>query len=261
MTELPPGDKHSWLVTHVADCRERGRDTGFRAAVMVAAPDAAVNLDVAQRSVIEMRRQGVDAGDLLLVGYEFAPNIPESYQSVRIHRVAADKGLQIAETIKGGDNEGGTFTILSDLATDLRVVRGAGREPVTAPARGQDGSVAERPLVTVELLGWDTYNPGTGAVRSGEDPDELDAWMIDTNHDGLSFESRLVYFPSGLANDSGFRALARSLGRGRDPEAENALWSLTSQPFPAPEPGKVIAVKAITKTGAEIAGLITEGWG
>lgn len=260
VTELPPGDKHSWLVTHVADCRERGRDTGFKAAVMVAAPDAQVNLDVAQRAVIEMKRQGVDARDLLLVGYDFANNLPSAHAGVGVHRVAADKGLQIAETIKGGENEGGTFTILSDLATDLQVVRDENRQPRTVPVRGEDGAVAERPLVTVELVGWDTYNPGTGAVRSGEDPDHLDAWMIDTNHDGLSFESRLVYFPSGLANDAGFKALAKSLGRGRDPEAENALWSLTSQPFPAPEPGKVIAVKAITKTGAEIAGLITEGW-
>ena len=260
VTELPPGDKHSWLVTHVADCRERGRDTGFKAAVMVAAPDAAVNLDVAQRSVLEMSRQGVDAEDLLLVGYEFAPNIPDRFRSVRIHRVAADKGLQISATIKGGE-EGGTFTVLSDLATDLKIVRDHNHEPRTATFRPDGGGpTAERPLVTVELLGWDTYNPGTGAVRSGENPDDLDAWMIDTNHDGLSFESRLVYFPSGLANDAGFKTLAKSLGRNRNPDAETSLWSLTSQPFPTPDPGKVIAIKAITKTGSEIAGLITEGW-
>ena len=260
VTELPAGDRHSWLVTHVADCRERGRDTGFRAAVMVAAPDAAVNLDVAQRSVVEMRRQGVEAEDLLLVGYEFAPNIPDRFQGVRVHQVAADKGLQISETIKGGE-EGGTFTILSDLVTELAVVRDHDRRPVTAEVKTEDGTVTRRPLVTVELLGWDTYNPGTGAVRSGTAPDELDAWMIDTNHDGLSFETRHVYFPSGLANERGFRALAKSLRRGkRDQDAEDALWSLTSQPFPAPDPGKVIAVKAITKTGAEIAGLITDGW-
>lgn len=219
-----------------------------------------MDLEAAQRSVVEMKRQSVDAEHLLLIGYDFAPKLPESYQGVRVHRVAADKGLQITETIKGGENEGGTLTILPDLATELRGVRDDDRRPRTVGVRAEGGTVTQRPLVTVELVGWDTYNPGTGAVLSGEDPDQLDAWTIDTNHDGLSFESRLVYFPSGLANDSGFKALAKSLGSGKDPDAEDALWPLTSQPFLAPEPGKVIAIKAITKTGAEIAGLITEGW-
>ncbi len=197
---------------------------------------------------------------MLLVGYDFAPNSQSLIRGCASTGSRPTRGMQIAETIKGGENEGGTFTILSDLATELWGVRDDNRRPRTVPIRAEDGTVTQRPLVTVELIGWDTYNPGTGAVRSGEDPDQIGTWMIDTNHDGLSFESRLVYFPSGLANDSGFKALAKSLGRGKDPDAEDALWSLTSQPFPAPEPGKVIAVKAITKTGTEIAGLITEGW-
>lgn len=162
----------------------------------------------------------MDAEHLLLVGYDFAPKLPESYQGVRVHRVAADKDLQIAATIKGGENEGGTFTVLSDLATELRGVRDDDWRPRTIGVRAEDGTVTQRPLVTVKLVGWGTYNPGTGTVRSGEDLGDFDAWMIDINHDGLSFESRLVYFSSGLANSSGFKALAKSLGRGRDSEAK-----------------------------------------
>ena len=102
------------------------------------------------------------------------------------------------------------------------------------------------------------YDPATGQVRSG-DPDTIDCWMIDTNHNGLSFYSHLVYFPAG-AKGTGLATLAKSLGNQLDPEAEDALWSLKSRPFPAPDPGRNIAVKAITTTGAEITATINEGW-
>lgn len=261
VTEMPPGDQHAWRVTHMAECSEQGRDTEFKAAVAVAGPDENVILDMAHLAANEvMRLPEVDRpGKLLLIGYEFAPNIPARVAGIDLHRVSADKGLQIDETIKGGE-DGGTFTVLSDLATDLAVVRDEDHQPVMRTVRAENGAETERMMLKVELLGWDTYNPGTGAVRSGDDPDEIDCWMIDPNHDGLSFYAKHVYFPNGLRNDAGFRALAKSLGKDLDPAAEDALWGLESVPFPAPDPGRVIAVKVITRTGAEISGLITEGW-
>lgn len=261
VTEMPPGDQHAWRVTHMAECSEQGRDTEFKAAVAVAGPDENVILDMAHLAANEvMRIPEVDRpGKLLLIGYEFAPNIPARVAGIDLHRVSADKGLQIDETIKGGE-DGGTFTVLSDLAMDLAVVRDEDHQPVMRTVRAENGAETERMMLKVELLGWDTYNPGTGAVRSGDDPDEIDCWMIDPNHDGLSFYAKHVYFPNGLRNDAGFRALAKSLGKDLDPAAEDALWGLESVPFPAPDPGRVIAVKVITRTGAEISGLITEGW-
>lgn len=261
VTEMPPGDQHAWRVTHMAECSEQGRDTEFKAAVAVAGPDENVILDMAHLAANEvMRLPEVDRpGKLLLIGYEFAPNIPARVAGIDLHRVSADKGLQIDETIKGGE-DGGTFTVLSDLAMDLAVVRDEDHQPLMRTVRAENGAETERMMLKVELLGWDTYNPGTGAVRSGDAPDEIDCWMIDPNHDGLSFYAKHVYFPNGLRNDAGFRALAKSLGKDLDPAAEEALWGLESVPFPAPDPGRVIAVKVITRTGAEISGLITEGW-
>ena len=261
VTEMPPGDQYAWRVTHMAECSEPGRDTDFKAAVAVAGPDENVTLDVAHLAANEIMRipEADRPGMLLLVGYEFAPNIPARVAEVDLHRVAADKGLQIDETIKGGE-DGGTFTVLSDLATELAVVRDDNHQPVMQTVRAENGKESERKTLKVELIGWDTYNPGTGAVRSGDDPEEIDCWIIDPNHDGLSFYAKHVYFPNGLRNDIGFRELAASLGKNLDPEAEEALWGLESVPFPAPDPGRVIAVKVISRTGAEISGLITEGW-
>ena len=261
VTEMPPGDQHAWRVTHMAECSESGRDTGFKAAVAVAGPDENVTLDVAHLAANEIMRtpEAGRAGKLLLVGYDFAPNIPAKVAGIDLHRVSADKGLQINETIKGGE-DGGTFTVLSDLATELSVVRDDDHQPVMQTVRSVNGEKSERKTLKVELIGWDTYNPGTGAVRQGDDPGDIDCWMIDPNHDGLSFYAKHVYFPNGLRNDAGFRELAKSLGKDLDPEAEDALWGLESVPFPVPDPGRVIAVKVITRTGAEVAGLITEGW-
>ena len=124
----------------------------------------------------------------------------------------------------------------------LKICCSAGAEP--GRANRLSPLSAEEPHVPSEY--WDT--PGTGAVRSGTSPDDLDTWMTDTNHGGLSFDTWFVYFPSGLANDRGFKALTKSPGRGwRDQEAEEAVWSLTSQPFPASDPSKVIAVKPSPK--------------
>ncbi len=84
--------------------------------------------------------------------------------------------------------------------------------------------------------------------------------MIDTNHDGLSFRSRLTYFPIGLRNYSGFKALMKSLKKDLDPDAEKNVMSTVSQPFAPPDPGRNIAVKVITNTGAEMTVTLDGGW-
>lgn len=77
-------------------------------------------------------------------------------------------------------------------------------------------------------------------------------WMIDTDHDQMSFIARLTYFPNGLRNDAGLKAVMRSLGPDLLPDAQSHIISFRSQPFPIPPDGRPIAVKTITDTGAEM---------
>lgn len=249
---------HNLLVAHQAECfSERGADRSFTAGVLIAAPDATITNEIARRAVVEMKESLDDSNVLLLIGYEFDSRLRTELLGIELHRVQADKAIQIAYTRKGG-SDGGTFTLLSSLDYDFQVVHDNNGEISTVQVVSDDGKPLERSLVTVELLGWDVYDPATGQVRSG-DPDTIDCWMIDTNHNGLSFYSHLIYFPAG-AKDTGLDKLVQSLGNQLDPEAEDALWSLKSRPFPAPDPGHNIAVKAITTTGAEITATINEGW-
>ena len=113
--------------------------------------------------------------------------------------------------------------------------------------------------VMVELLGCDTYDPAAGTLRAF-DPDDIDCWMIDTDHNGESFFPRLTYFPSGVRNYRGFKQLMKSLKKDLDPEAEAKVLATVSQPFDPPREGNNIAVKVITNTGAEMTTTISEGW-
>ena len=62
----------------------------------------------------------------------------------------------------------------------------------------------------VRLYGCDTYDPSTGAVRE-TNTDDIDCWMIDTDHDSMSFIARLTYFPNGVRNRAGLQAAMKSL--------------------------------------------------
>ena len=105
------------------------------------------------------------------------------------------------------------------------------------------------------LAGYDTYDPATGNVRSSLG-DDVDCWMIDTDHDGTAFFPRLVYLPAYKRSDPNIRNLIKALGKDLDSEAEEALCGLESQPFSPPTPGNVIAIKIITRTGAEMTTLL-----
>ena len=222
------------LVSHGAKCSSARRDEEFNAAIMVAASDATVTKEVARRSAIEARENDPDCEHLVIVGYEFESGIPSAVAAVNVHCVVASKHLQLPETIKTGP-DGGSFTLLA--------------EPDCHVSEEDDGSLV------VELLGCDVYDPATGHLESSNLKD-IDCWMIDTNHDSLSFFPRLIYYPCGLHNYSGFKQLMKSLKKDLDPEAEAKLFSYESQPFPPPTEGNNIAVKVITTTGAEMTATI-----
>ena len=226
------------LAQYGARCSSRRRDEEFPAAVMIAAADATITKETARRAAIEALDNNPDCEHLVIVGYDFEAGIAPAVQTVNVHKVVASKDLQLPETLKRyGD--GGTFTLLAEIDCVL--------------TQNNDGNLI------IELLGCDVYDPATGRAYAS-DIDKVDCWMIDTNHDGLSFRARRTHFPIGLHNPSGFKQLMKSLKKELDPEAEQHVMSTESQPFPPPAPGRNIAVKVITTTGAEMTTTIDDGW-
>ena len=220
------------LATHEARCGRPGRDTETTVAVMLAAPDVTVTAHQAARAATEARRNRLDIDELLIVAYAFDADVPTSAGPVRIHKVVAPRDLQIPELAKQDGAE--ALTMLGE--PDVRL------------------ETDDTGKLIAEVLGYDTYNPASGQVEPSEGKD-VDCWMIDTDHDECSFLPRLVYLPGATRNNE-IRDLLESLGRDLDRDAAQALCGLRSQAFPPPTPGNTVAVKIITRTGAEMTTLI-----
>ncbi len=219
------------LVSHEADCTSPGRQTNLTAAIMLAAPDATVTAEQIAAAAAEARRGRRDIADLIVVAGAFEDTAPRDAGAVRVHKVVSARDLQIPGLDRKADQDAGALTLLG--------------EPDVFCNRDTDGNLV------VELTGFDTFDPATGGVKSSSG-DDVDCWMIDTDHDGTGFFPRLVHLPGYKRNDPQIKNLVKSLGRDLDPAARDALCGLTSQPFPPPQPPNTVAVKIITRTGAEM---------
>ena len=100
--------------------------------------------------------------------------------------------------------------------------------------------------VTIEVVGFDYYNPKTGAIDSGGSKN-IAMWMLDTDYDGRSLFPRQIFFPMAGPKD-GWARLAKNLKAEIDEEKIEAFRGTVSLPF---TPGKVIAVKIIDDRGIE----------
>ena len=217
------------LVGWEADCRAPGREEALTAAVMIAASDETVTGARIAAAAAEARRTVPTIRDLIVVGCAFEDAAAgEKVGPVAVHKVQASRDLAIPE-LSGSD--GGALTLLGEPDIDI--------------AADDNGRL------TVELLGFDTYDPSTGTVAPSS-CDDVDCWMIDTDHDRLSFFPRLVYLPGHKRDDPAIKRLLKQLGRELDPAAAEALCGLKSQPFDPPTAGNCVAVKIVTRTGAEM---------
>jgi adenine-specific DNA-methyltransferase len=98
----------------------------------------------------------------------------------------------------------------------------------------------------VELVGLDTFDPATMATdhRSGDD---VPAWFVDTDYNGLCFHVSQAFFPrTGAWND-----LRKALKGDYDESVWDHLAGTTSAPFEAGE-HRQIAVKVIDDRGNEL---------
>lgn len=218
------------LTTHGAVCLSPRREGELLAAVMLASPDASVTGQQTALAVNEAKRHLPNVKHLIVVGWAFTPGVEAAYRDVEVLKVLANRDMQIAQLEGGAGDE--AFTMLGE--PDLLIHP----EP------------DER--VSVEVVGFDTYDPATGGVTAGG-ANQIAAWMIDTDHDGASFFSTLTYLPAAR-KDPNLKRLIKELGKTADEDALDKIVSLRSQPFPPT--GQPVAVKIVTTTGAEMTALI-----
>ena len=222
-----PGSPGS-LVTHKARCSGAG-SSPQEAAMMIAAEDVTVTPAMLSAAAAEAARQVHGAELLVAVAFAFDPATTDEMQigRIRVLRVMMNRDLQIGE-------------LHPDRRSEAFVMLG---EPDLEITTGPDGRLQ------VEVRGFDTFNPRTGGLDSGAAGD-IACWMIDTDHDGLSFFARRIHFPNA-EKDRQVKRLKKALGRGIDRLRWDAAFSTRSAPFPFPETGR-IAVKIITDTGIEM---------
>jgi adenine-specific DNA-methyltransferase len=101
-------------------------------------------------------------------------------------------------------------------------------------------------LYEVELKGLDLFDPQSAGTESvgGE---SVPCWMLDTDHDGMSFYATQVFFPKTSAWDN----LQRSMKATLDESVWSHLAGTVSEPFALGERRRV-AVKVIDERGNEL---------
>jgi adenine-specific DNA-methyltransferase len=113
-------------------------------------------------------------------------------------------------------------------------------QPEIAPRRLKDG------LWEVELLGFDVFDPVTMQPehKSGDD---VPAWLLDTDYNGMCFHVSQAFFP----RTSAWESLKRALRTTYEESVWDHLAGTTSAPF---KPGEhnTVAVKVIDDRGNEL---------
>ena len=167
---------------------------------------------------------------VVIVGYAFAPDVrrgEEKRGRLTIVKAQANQDLRI----------GGLESTQKDSA--FRLVG----EPCVQVHSEADGKVS------VEVKGFDTYDPGSGQLKGGEAKD-IHCWMLDTEYDGESFFARRMHFPNG-AGDNQVGALVGLTKKHVDRTEWKAMLSTRSAPVKRPE-SKRMAVRIVTATGLEM---------
>ena len=228
ISEIEPWPGSRDLVSHLITYTAGERGVERRAGLVIAPEDATVTAAMIRKAALDTAQSIHNADLAIIVGFEFAPDTgDEKIGRVGVVRVRMHRDLQIRDL--KDDDQHRAFVILGQ--PDIQIHD----EP--------DGQVS------VELLGYDTYDPATGATKPGG-PNDVACWMLDTAYDGTSFFARRIHFP-GAQDDRQLKRLRAQLARSLDTIRWNATLSIRSAPFDRPPEAK-IAIKIITTTGTEM---------
>ena len=217
------------LVTHT--CVSIGAEGArTRAALAVVPDDQTAGEEFIARAAEEAR--GRRLGRLIVVAFNFDASVHSGAQrrgALEILKAQANRDFQIPG-------------LKDDPADHAFVMLG---QPEVAIHDERNGRIS------VEVLGYDTYNPATGNVERGGKSD-VDCWMVDTDYDGKSFYARRIHLPNS-SGDKRINRLRNRLGKRVDPALWDSMQSMRSAPFPRPTGEHArIAVRIITRTGIEM---------
>ena len=215
-------------LSHTATLVDRKSGKKAAAVIGIWPEDAKVDVTAIQRNVQEIFKRSREEV-LVAVGAEFADGTEPGKKGHRwaaeVMRVKAGPELHLAGV---KDKAGTTAMVL-----------------VAEPAVKVDAS--ENGELTCTVRGWNEFNPVTGDAHWRKQED-IQMWMLDTDYDGTQFCARRIHLPRRLRKKENRQVLEGLLGREGCPEALNAAFGWTSQPFPVPTSGE-IAVRVVTAGG------------
>ncbi len=112
-------------------------------------------------------------------------------------------------------------------------------------AKSNRGTGFQPVMYEVELLGFDVFDPVTTETQHRRG-DDVPAWLLDTDYNGLTFHVSSAFFPRTGACEN----LKRALRGVYEETVWDHLAGTISAPFEAGEHGQ-IAVKVIDERGNE----------
>ena len=219
----------SSLITHLGNT-EKGK-----AAIVVCPDDCTVPSELINLAA-EQAASMPSVTVLIVIAFAFEADArggTERRGRLMIHKVQANQDIRIGN--------------LADDRADHAFVRIGEPEILIIPNPDNPQEVI------VEVIGYDTYDPSTGQIRSGEVKD-IHCWMIDTEYDGRSFFAHRIHFPGG-GSDKQIKRFKSKLGRRVDPALWESMLSCRSAPFPHPKTGR-IAVRIVTNTHTEMTAVL-----
>lgn len=210
-------------ITHEATLRA----TGDRVAIAAVPDDCTAGVALIDTAARAAARR--DFRKLLVVAFHFEADARNEQRGrLEIVLVRANRDLTIGELKSGREDH--AFVLVGEPDVNL--------------VEGPDGKWQ------VTIQGYNVYDPGSGNVRPGGKPADIDCWMLDTDYDGKSFFARRIHFP-GKSSDRQVKLFKAALGSRVDSSQWKFMESLTSAPFRRPDGGR-IAVRIVTAFGDEM---------
>lgn len=210
------------ILTHTAQTAD-GR------AVLFIAPD---DCTVSANMINLAAEQAADIPSvkvLIAVAFAYEPDTRmETRGRLTVHKVMANQDLRVGNLADGKDDV--AFVRIGE--PDIRI------------------NSLEDEEVSVEVVGFETYDPATGQLSHSGNAKDIYCWLLDTNYDGNSFFAHRIHFPSGKG-DRQVKNFRKKLASRIKPELWEHALSTRSAPFAKPKTGR-IAVRLITNTHTEM---------
>lgn len=204
---------------------------GKRTALAIAPDDASINrhfMTAAQQAAVDL-----GAATLVAIGFHFeCDTTVEMVGRLQVIRARANQDIRIVGLKASKDDV--AFVCVGEPDIEIR----------DAPEQSNH--------CTVEIKGYDIYDPALGNVRHKAAKEvDIQCWMLDIDHDGDSFFAHRIHFPGG-GLDKQVKGFYDGLKSRLSPQLWAATLSLTSAPFPKPTRHGQIAVRIITATHDEM---------